>query len=154
MTPDPTPDELAAALEIVVARTKFERYRWLCSEANTLAAPNDRASWRSWVSGQARSDPVPYVMPPLPPPRPTTAPPPLPGILAQAGNALAAAGRVVAAVATGQAVAVDQAEQERRLAICRSCQWHDNGRCELCGCVASLKARLSTEHCPLPAPKW
>ena len=51
------PDEFDAALDLVVSRTKVERYRHLCSEANTLAYPNDRETWRQWIRSEAMSDP-------------------------------------------------------------------------------------------------
>jgi len=37
------------ALETVVARTRVERYRHLCSDANALAPPNDRGAYRRLV---------------------------------------------------------------------------------------------------------
>jgi hypothetical protein len=75
-----------------------------------------------------------------------------PSLLTQAKNAALAA---VRAVASGFA-AVDQAEQERRLAICRACAHYDpdRQRCRKCGCLARWKARLQSEHCPLDPPKW
>lgn len=73
-----------------------------------------------------------------------------PPLMEQAGNALAAAGR---AIASGFA-RVDQAEQGRRLTICRDCEWFDKteGRCSKCGCLTQLKTWLSTERCPIA--KW
>ncbi len=44
MTPD-----LAEALDQAVAATRVSRYRWLCSEANTLPAPNSRDDWRAFI---------------------------------------------------------------------------------------------------------
>ncbi len=41
------------ALGIVVAKTKVERYRWLCSDENRLSAPNDRETWRRWIIDEA-----------------------------------------------------------------------------------------------------
>ena len=43
---------------------------------------------------------------------------------------------------------------ETRLAICRTCPafepagWFGLGRCSRCGCIAQLKLRLSSQHCP------
>ena len=81
-----------------------------------------------------------------------------PPLLEQAANA---AGALVRAAASGFA-RVDQAEQDRRLAICRGddtqpkCEFYDpsQGRCFKCGCVAAWKARLVSEHCPLDPPRW
>lgn len=77
-----------------------------------------------------------------------------PSLLGLVGNALAAAGRIVAAAFRGEPVVVSEEEQGRRLAICRGCEFFANDRCLKCGCFANLKARLETEHCPLTPPKW
>jgi hypothetical protein len=53
----PTPDDFDAALDQVVARTGVERYRHLTSEANTLAYPNDRETWRAWIRSEAMVEP-------------------------------------------------------------------------------------------------
>jgi hypothetical protein len=83
-----------------------------------------------------------------------------PSTLAQAGNALAAAGRVVSAWFHGEKVAVGAEEAARRLEICVGCPKFDHGqhRCTICGCFSKFKNFLATEHCPLPpeegGPKW
>jgi hypothetical protein len=81
-----------------------------------------------------------------------------PSTATMVGNALSAAGRVIAAAVTGEAVQVPTEEFERRYALCRSneCGQYDSAqdRCIKCGCVANLKTRLATEHCPLDPPKW
>jgi len=38
-------------------------------------------------------------------------------------------------------------EQERRLNICRGCDYFDSGRCAKCTCPVAFKARLETWHC-------
>jgi hypothetical protein len=81
-----------------------------------------------------------------------------PRLMEQATNA---AGALIRAAASGFAH-VSQAEQDRRLAICRGddtqpkCNFYDpsQGRCFKCGCVAAWKARLVSEHCPLDPPRW
>ena len=80
--------------------------------------------------------------------------PSYPPLLEQLGNAAAAAGRLIGAAVTGQAVAVSQEEQDRRLAICGGCEQFDpqQGRCRKCGCVGRWKSQLATEQCPLG--KW
>jgi hypothetical protein len=66
-----TPDEVAA-LDLVIERTRVERYRHLCSEANTLPPPNAPADWRAWVvreAGYLRGKPRPVVEPDAAPSR-------------------------------------------------------------------------------------
>jgi hypothetical protein len=46
------------SLEIMIARTSVDRYRHLCSDANTLPAPNDRDTWRRWIIDEAHRDPT------------------------------------------------------------------------------------------------
>jgi hypothetical protein len=118
------------ALDILVARTRHERYRQLCAEDHP-----DHEVWRARVVSEATGQPIEY-----------------PSVATQVGNALGAAARFVA---SGGAV-VSEEEQARRLAICGQCEHFDAeaGRCKVCGCIARWKARLATEHCPLPEPKW
>lgn len=56
---------LAEALEIVIARTKHERYRWLCSDANPDA--ESREAYRGLMVRLASDGDLP---PQPPPPRP------------------------------------------------------------------------------------
>jgi hypothetical protein len=67
-------------------------------------------------------------------------------------NAAGATGRAIRAKARGEKVRVTDDEQERRLAICRSCPHFSGGTCDKCGCVARWKTRLATESCPIR--KW
>ncbi len=55
---------LTEAINIVVGRTSVERYRHLCSDANTLPEPNDPATWRRWIIEEAQRDPTPPEIPP------------------------------------------------------------------------------------------
>lgn len=50
---------------------------------------------------------------------------------------------------------VDDAEYERRLAICRACDSLQYGTtCRHCGCLIQVRAKLADRDCPgLPA-KW
>jgi hypothetical protein len=72
-----------------------------------------------------------------------------------AGNALKAAGRVVAAAVKGEAIMVGQEEFNRRVDICMGCEF--NGarphgvHCLKCGC-GGMKLQLATEKCPIE--KW
>jgi hypothetical protein len=43
------PDDFAAVLDAVVASTRVERYRWLCSDANPHPSPNSAADYRRLV---------------------------------------------------------------------------------------------------------
>ena len=76
-----------------------------------------------------------------------------PSLATMAANAVAAAGRVAAAFASGQPVKVSAEVYEARLATCRACEAYDatQARCTKCGC-GGLKLGLATEKCPLG--KW
>lgn len=124
-----------SALDIVVARTRHERYRWLCSDDNPNIA--QRNSYREFVIREANGGTSVY-----------------PPLREQLGNAASAVGRVAYAMMHGQHIAVDQDEQNRRLAICRDCEFFDatQGRCMKCGCFGAFKSWLATERCPIG--KW
>lgn len=64
-----------------------------------------------------------------------------------------AAATAVDFAASGFALA-DDAEVERRLAICHSCEFYDHSqaRCTKCGCHMNGKARIAAAHCPID--KW
>jgi hypothetical protein len=51
-----------------------------------------------------------------------------------------------------------EAEQARRLEVCRACEWFvpESVRCRHmgCGCYLTVKVKLLTSHCPLSSPKW
>lgn len=47
---------------------------------------------------------------------------------------------------------VSQEEQNKRLEICKTCEYFKNNRCDLCGCYMNLKSKLETSHCPIN--KW
>jgi hypothetical protein len=123
------------ALEFVVARTSNEHYRLKCADAN----PRNEA-WRREMIRQADE-----LMNPQPPP-----------LAARLRTATGAAVHAAAAFVAGQPVLVDAAEFDRRLAICRGCEYYfrRDDRCSVCGCVARWKTRLAQEHCPLSEPRW
>ena len=123
------------ALEIVVARTKHERYRFLVSEANP-----DHEAWRAQIVALATGEPIARHEPA----------PDYPSLATQVGNAIGAA---VSFVASGFKVA-DQAEVDRRLAICRECEQFDaeRVRCRACGCCVNFKSLVESQACPLK--KW
>lgn len=75
-----------------------------------------------------------------------------PGPLNRAANFIRAATRHVM---HGLPVVSDE-ERERRLTICRACEWFiaETERCRKCGCRMRTKASWQQEHCPLTPPKW
>ncbi len=117
------------ALEIMVARTKHERYRWLTSDDNPDVA--QREGYRASLVRQA-SD--------------------LPPLIQQASNAIEAVGRAVGAALTGQPVLAATHVADRRWAICAACPELEGDRCRVCGCHMRAKSALSQEACPIG--KW
>src|SRR5262245_4476328 len=119
--------ELAEALDIVVARTGHARYRDLCNPEH----PAYNAAYIPIVLAMARAAESPST----------------PRVV---GNALGAAGRVVAAVARGERVRVSSAVHAERLAICHQCEFNrlrpTGVKCSRCGC-GELKLSLATERC-------
>lgn len=121
------------ALEIVVNRPPgHERYRVLTADDHP-----DKEVWRHRMIEQATGVPAEF-----------------PSLATQAVNAMGAAGRAVGAFLTGQAVMVDQAEHDRRMAICEACPELDRERnkCRACGCYLSIKPWGARESCP--RGKW
>src|SRR5208283_887509 len=104
-----------SSLETVVARTQHERFRVVCSEA----WPDHEAYRALVISLETGQEPLEY-----------------PSLFEQATNLAHAVGSVVASVVHGEAVTVPQEEQDRRLAICYSCEFWDaaQSRCSKCGC--------------------
>ena len=46
-------------------------------------------------------------------------------------------------------------ERERKAAICRACDWFENGRCRECGCACGWASFLETKTCPhKDGDKW
>ena len=130
------------AIDIVVAQTTWEQIRHYCDPAD----PAYRPGFIDSIRVAARAEPISRALPP--------APRAYPPIMTQLGNATRAAGRVASALVHGHRVAVDAAEQERRLTICKSCEFFDSAfsRCTKCGCFGAFKSWLATEHCPIS--KW
>jgi hypothetical protein len=81
-------------------------------------------------------------------------PPPIeyPPLATQAATAVVAAARFVK---SGFAT-VDQAEFDRRHAICAACEHFDaaQNRCKKCGCSLSYKPWSKAEKCPADPPRW
>lgn len=67
-------------------------------------------------------------------------------------NAVKAVARVAKATVARKAILVSEAGFSERQSICRSrasqCFDSSLGRCKLCSCIVSLKAKLATEFCP------
>jgi ribosomal protein L37E len=72
----------------------------------------------------------------------------------KAKNAAKALKRVVNAVAAGSTVFVGEKITAQRLDACHRCPSFlpKTGQCAECGCFVRVKAKLSTEACPLH--KW
>lgn len=121
------------ALEIVVSRTKHERFRHLCREDNPDLEQRDR--YRDMVRRMAEGASIP------PPPK---ALPPARKMMATA--AIAAAGFA----ASGFKLA-SKDERDRRKSICSACPEYsgEKGRCLKCGCFINLKSRIEAEKCPI-----
>ncbi len=118
------------ALEIMVARTKHERYRWLTSDDNPDVV--QREEFRALLVKQASE---------------------LPPLIQQAGTLAGAVGRAAGAVLTGQPVIASGEQQATRWAICLACE-HLEGesRCRICGCYMKAKTAMAQERCPIA--KW
>jgi hypothetical protein len=72
----------------------------------------------------------------------------MPSVAAQAKNLVGAIGQAVI-----NPKRVSQEERERRLSICRACEFLVGGkRCLKCGCGVNWKSRLEAWHCPIE--KW
>jgi hypothetical protein len=64
--------------------------------------------------------------------------------------------RILTEYFQGRAVStVDDAEYERRLAICDACDSLQYGTtCRHCGCLVQVRAKLADRDCPGIPPKW
>jgi hypothetical protein len=62
--------------------------------------------------------------------------------------------RNVQSVVDGNALNVSDNEKDRRLSICRSCEFFikEQERCSKCGCYMAIKTYLKAESCPVG--KW
>jgi hypothetical protein len=133
------------ALEVVVARTKHERYRVLCS-----GSWPDHESYRQLMIEQATGALAPI----------SEFPPGLeyPSVFQQFMNVAGAVGSAVSAAVQGEPISVSPEEQDDRLAICHACLPPDGfwdvkqERCSKCGCFGDWKTWLATQHCPID--KW
>ena len=123
-------------LEIVVARTRVERYRELCADEWP-----DHEFYRAEMVRMA-SEPFPLA------PRPVE----YPSIERQASNLF----RTALGWARSGFKLAPKEVRRARLAICEACEWYDatQKRCTQCGCVNSAKVWIASDQCPLDPSKW
>jgi hypothetical protein len=133
-------DRLPEALDIVVGRTRAERYRQLCDPTHPAYNP-DYVPVVLRLAG--------FLPPEGPPPPAAVIPPQAPGLLTKAVNfATAVAGHVAA----GMPEATPELKAAR-LAVCSTCdQRLPGGVCAGCGCDLDRKASWRDQDCPLG--KW
>lgn len=69
-------------------------------------------------------------------------------------NAAKAAGRVLKAKLKGEDINVPDEVYAKRLATCMTCEKYlqESQQCGVCTCLIFIKAKLTTEECPLK--KW
>lgn len=129
-------ERLAEALDVVVGRTKVERYRDLCDPSHPDYNPN----YSAIVLRMAGF---------LPPEEPPFATIQAPDLLTKAVNFASA---VVTHVAAGMPTASPELKAAR-LAVCEPCdQRLPGGTCVGCGCNLDLKASWEDQECP--KGKW
>lgn len=137
-----TPEQL----DLVVARTGHDRYRWLTSDQFPDA--DKREAYRRIVARMA-DDPSPPLAS-RPTVAPAAAPPPPPAYPPLVDQLRGLARSLWAWARSGFALA-SSAERRRRRAVCLApCPAYDpaRGRCTACGCMAGLKPWLATADCP------
>ena len=49
---------------------------------------------------------------------------------------------------------VPDEEYERRLSICRECEWLLEGMCRVCGCYVEMRAAMKVRGCPQTPDRW
>lgn len=122
------------ALEIVVAKTGVERYRWLCSEDNpSVRGWDGREDFRRYMVELATGQSFPPLATQI-------------GNLFRSARLFAKSGFKLA----------PRDVRRARLAICQACPRYDHaqGRCLECGCANSAKVWIAADKCPLTPPKW
>lgn len=48
----------------------------------------------------------------------------------------------------------EQDEYQRRLDLCKQCQWLNQGICRKCGCFVEARAYRQKSVCPHEHPRW
>jgi len=79
---------------------------------------------------------------------------PMPSIGAITSNIAQSVVRNVQSVAAGNALRLDADDANRRLDICKGCEFFNSAqqRCGKCGCFMAVKTYLKAEKCPIG--KW
>lgn len=70
----------------------------------------------------------------------------------QAKSAILTATDVLAEALRSGEVAADKNTIDKRVGICKSCEYLNGNRCNLCGCYINAKAGLKASTCP--KSKW
>ena len=98
------------------------------------------------VTADKIPEPIRYVPPPEPPPRPQ-----LPSLAKQAGNLVSS---IVSHVAGGLKTRTDEEAEALVEQHCKKCEFFitESSRCSQCGCFLALKTTWKSEHCPVG--KW
>lgn len=48
----------------------------------------------------------------------------------------------------------EEKEYERRLQVCKQCEYLMSGMCRLCGCFVEMRAAMKIKSCPHVPKKW
>lgn len=51
-------------------------------------------------------------------------------------------------------IKTDKDEFERRIGICRECEFLLEGMCRKCGCFVEMRAAVKKNYCPAVTDKW
>ena len=51
-------------------------------------------------------------------------------------------------------IKTNKEEYERRLSLCKSCDYLINGMCKHCGCFVEMRAAVSKNYCPDKNRYW
>jgi hypothetical protein len=118
------------AMQVVVARTRHERYRWLCSDENPDVASRD--GYRRLVIKMAGGDPAS-----------------VPPVHVQAVNLW----RSIKAFAKSGGKLAPKSVRAARQATCNVCPHWTGFRCGRCGCTG-LKLYSAAAECPDKPARW
>lgn len=76
----------------------------------------------------------------------------MPSVAEMGKNLLNTAANVVKGVAAGESLSVTDEQANKRLEICKSCEYYVGERCTQCGCYMSVKTHIRAANCPVG--KW
>jgi hypothetical protein len=79
---------------------------------------------------------------------------PMPSIGQQMKNVGNSIVKTVQSVAAGNPLNISDIEKDKRLSVCKTCEWYNvsQERCSKCGCFLKVKTYLKAERCPIG--KW